>query len=251
MTTTIAVIGKSGSGKTSVTKAIFESMHEIYADKSILLVDTDLTCELGCTFGVEVSNTVYDIKMNKFDYKSRLPENMSRQEFMEWALQDIMINIHNEVDLIATGPVSSKDCRCYIAEKINDALVKLIESYDIVIFDCEYDLEYLNHLVDYHIDVTLIVADTSCGSVYSASKIKESSFKLASPGQIGLMMNKIKNRMIPDHISGLLCDYDLDILGTLPYDENLEQDCLSKESDILNESVKELLFRLNLPPLQS
>lgn len=247
MTTTLAVIGKSGSGKTSVTKAIFKSFHEIYPDKSILLLDTDLTCELACTFGVEVSNTVYDIKMNKFDYKTRLPENMSRQEFIEWALQDIMINIHNEIDLIAVGPISSKDCRCYIAEKINDALIKLIESYDLVIIDCEYDLVYLQHLVDYHVDVTLIVAETSCGSVYSAAKIKESSFKLASPGQIGLMLNKVKNRMIPEHISNLLCDYDLDILGTLPYDANLEKDCMLKESDILNESVKELLFRLNLP----
>jgi len=248
MTVTIAVTGKSGSGKTSISKAILESLHGTYQDKSILLIDTDLTCELGCTFGVDISNTVYDIKMNQFDYKSRLPENMSRQEFIEWALQDVMINLYNEVDLLAVGLVSSKDCRCYIAEKINDALVKLIEDYDIVIFDCEYDLEYLNHLVDYQVDVTLIVADTTCGSVYSAAKIRESSSKLASPGQLGLVLNKVKNR-IPEQISCLLKDYDLEILGTLPYDENLETDCLSKESEILNESVKELLFRLNLPPL--
>lgn len=249
MTVTIAVTGKSGSGKTSITKSVLEALHDTYPNKSILLMDTDLTGELGCTFGVDVSNTVYDIKMNRYDYKSRLPENMSRQEFIEWALQDVMINLYEEVDILAVGLVSSKDCRCYIAEKINDALVKLIEAYDIVIFDCEYDLEYLNHLVDYHIDVTLVVADTTCGSVYSAAKIKGTSVRLASPGQLGLVLNKVKNRLIPDHISNLLNEYDLEILGTLPYDENLEKDCLSKESEVLKESVKELLFRLNLPPL--
>jgi len=249
MTVTIAVTGKSGSGKTSVTKAILESLHDMHPDKSILLLDTDLTGELGCTFGVDITNNVYDIKMNQYDYKSRLPENMSRQEFIEWALQDIMINMYDEVDILSVGLISSKDCRCYITEKINDALIKLIDMYDIVIFDCEYDLKYLSHLVDYHIDVTLIIADTSCGSVYSAAKIKESSLALAAPGQLGLVLNKVKNRQIPENISNLLEDYEIDILGTLPYDENMENDCLSKESDILNESARELLFRLNLPPL--
>ena len=43
MTLTLAIIGKSGSGKTTVTKAFMRVMKEKYPEKSILLFDNDLT----------------------------------------------------------------------------------------------------------------------------------------------------------------------------------------------------------------
>ena len=66
---------------------------------------------------------------------------MSQQEFIEWALQDILIKIYDDVDLIVTGYVSSRECNSFTLDLINEALVRLIKEYDIVIFDCEYDLE--------------------------------------------------------------------------------------------------------------
>lgn len=158
-----------------------------------------------------------------------------------------MINLYDEIDLIATGYVSSRNCTCFTSNYINDALVKLIKHYDIVIFDCEYDLEYLHHLIDYPVDITLIIADPSITSVYSSAKIKESSLKHASPGQLGLILNKVKTKRIDENVSNLLKEYDLDILGTVPYDDNLENGTIYKDSDVVLESVEELLFRLNIP----
>ena len=248
MTISIAVIGKSGSGKTTLAKSILTALHEHYANKSILLVDNDLNCELGYTFGVDVKDTIYDIRAGKYGYKTRIPEGMSKYEFIEWALQDILINVYDDIDLIASGPVSTKNCNCFIAGQINDALVKLFKAYDIVIFDCEYDLEYLHQLVDYPVDVTLVVTDCSITSIYSSSKIKQSSVKLAIPGQLGVVLNKVKGQ-IPDNISKMLTEYDLDVLGTLPYDEALEHDSIKKDSPKLVDATKELLFRLNLPQM--
>lgn len=249
MTVAVAVIGKSGSGKTTLVKSILNAVHNSHPDKSVLLVDNDLSTELGRTFGVDIKNTIHDIRTGNYKYKAKIPEGMTKQEFVEWALQDILANLYDDIDLIISGPVSTKDCNCFIAEQIDEALVRLINSYDFVIFDCEYDLAYLNQLVDFPIDVTLIVADTSVSSVYSSEKIKESSLGFAAPGQLGIVLNKVKNRRIPENISAILTEYDIDILGTLPYDEKLEQDILTKDSELLSELVKELLFRLNLPPL--
>ena len=65
MTLTLAIIGKSGSGKTTVTKAFTRVMKEKYPEKSILLFDNDLTCELGHTFGLDIRNTVFGISSVK------------------------------------------------------------------------------------------------------------------------------------------------------------------------------------------
>ncbi|EKE03793.1 MAG: hypothetical protein ACD_20C00150G0006 [uncultured bacterium] len=249
MSATIAIIGKSGSGKTTLTNSLLTALHEAYPDKSILMVDNDLTCELGYTFGIETKDTISDIRSGKYKYKSKIPPDMTKQEFIEWALQDMVINLYDDIDIIASGMVSTKDCTCFVANQINDALIKLFKSYDIVIFDCEYDLEYLHQLVDYPIDVTLIISDTSLTSVYSAQKIKQSSLRYSSPGQLGLVMNKVKNRQVPENVSQVLSEYDLNILGFLPFDEELERDNIIKDSEIVIEAAKELMYRLNLPPL--
>lgn len=249
MATAIAITGKSGSGKTTLTKLILTTLHNQHPDKSILLIDNDLSAELGYMFGLDIKDTVSDIRSGKYKYKTGLPQNMPKQEFIEWALQDIIVNLYDDIDILLSGFVSSKNCTCFAARQINDALVKLIKTYDIVIFDCEYNLEYLNQFVDFPIDVTLIVSDTSVTSAYSSIKIHTSSMKIAAPGQIGLVLNKVKNRKIPENISRMFIEYDLDILGILPYDKQLEaDDNLAKESEILLEAAEELLFRLNLPP---
>ena len=55
MATKIAITGKSGSGKTTITKAFLKVVQEKFPDKSILLFDNDLTGELGHSFGYDIS----------------------------------------------------------------------------------------------------------------------------------------------------------------------------------------------------
>ena len=247
MTVTIAVIGKSGSGKTTFTSSLLAAYSEAHPDKSILLVDADLSRELGFSFGIEIKNSIYDIRTGKHRYPGKLPEGMSKQEFIEWALDDITQNLYDEIDIIVAGPAYTKDCSCFVANLIKESMTKLITNYDTVIFDCEYDLEYLRQIIDFPVDVTLIIADTSITSVYSAAKIKENSHELTAPAQLGILLNKVKNRKIPENVRSLLSEYDLDILGVLPFDEELESEELPKESRLMIDSTREILFRLNFP----
>ena len=143
MTTKLAVTGKSGSGKTTVTKAFLAIFQELFPEKSILLFDNDLSAELSHSFGLDIRNTIYGIRSGKHEYKTGIPEGMSKQEFVEWAMEDIVVSLSDNVDIIVSWFVGSKDCRCPITGQINDAVLKLIERYDIVIFDCEFDLKYL------------------------------------------------------------------------------------------------------------
>ena len=236
-------MGKSGSGKTTVVKAFLKIFQETFPDKSILLFDNDLTSELGHSFGLDIRNTIYGIRSGKHEYKTGIPENMTKQEYIEWALEDIIVSLNDNTDIIFSWFVGSKDCRCPITKQINDALVKLIERYDFVIFDCEFDLKYLNQLVDVDMDSALIIANPTEESAHLAKRIEEFSAKYVAGGQLGVILNKVGTKDVCS-VYELLKKYDLDILGVIPYDEKLTPE---RESKLISDSIKEFYFRLNIP----
>lgn len=249
MTVKLAITGKSGSGKTTIVKAFLQIFKEMFPEKSILLFDNDLSSELGHTFGLDIRNTIYGIRSGKHEYKTGIPDDMTKQEFIEWAMEDILVSIDDNTDIIVSWLVGSKDCRCPVTKLINDAVNKLINSYDIVIFDCEFDLKYLNQLVDTEVDSTIIVANPSEESAHLAKRIEEFSSKYSAGTQLGVVINKVENSNLSS-VYELLRKYDLDILGVIPYDKELEQNALSRESKAVQNAIKEFYFRLNLPQIK-
>lgn len=246
MAVKLAITGKSGSGKTTVTKAFLRLFQEVYPEKSVLLFDNDLASELGHSFGLDIRETIYGIRSGKHEYKTGIPENMTKQEYIEWALEDIIVSLDENVDIIVSWFVGSKDCRCPITKQLNDAIVKLIERYDIVIFDCEFDLKYLNQLVDIDIDSTLIIANPTDESAHLAKRIEEFSSKYSAGGQLGVVLNKVENKEITS-VYELLKKYDLDILGVIPMDETLLEHSIERESKVVQDAIKQFYYRLNLP----
>ena len=246
MTFKLAITGRSGSGKTTITKAFMHIFQEMFPEKSILLFDNDLSGELGHSFGLDIRNTIYGIRSGKHEYKTGIPEGMTKQEFVEWAMEDIVVEIADNVDLIVSWFVGSKDCRCPITGQINDAVLKLLKRYDIVIFDCEFDLKYLNQLVDTEIDTTLIVANPSEESAYLAKRIEEFSAKYAAGEQLGVVINKVENHDMTA-VYEFLRKFELDVLGVIPFDEELTKHPVEKNSKVVQDAIKQFYFRLNLP----
>ena len=218
----------------------------MFPEKTILLFDNDLSSELGHSFGLDIRNTIYGIRSGKHEYKTGIPEDMSKQEFIEWAMEDILVSLDDNVDIIVSWFVGSKDCRCPITKLINDAVYKLINRYDIVIFDCEFDLKYLNQLVDIDIDSTIIVGKPSEESAHLAKRIEEFSAKYAAGNQLGVVINKVDNDNLSS-VYDLLKKYDIDVLGVVPYDKELKNDPISRESKVVQDAIRQFYFRLNLP----
>ena len=246
MTLTIAVTGKSGSGKTTTVKNLHAFFRKKYPEKTILLVDNDLSCELGHTFEKDVRKTLYGIRSGKHEYKTGIPANMTKQEFIEWAIEDIIEPIDDCTDLIVSWLVGSKDCRCPITKQMNDAVYKLISRYDVVICDCEFDLKYLYQLVDTQIDITLIVTRPFRESVRLAKRIEEYSAKYAVEGQMGILLNAVKeeNKQKAHTLSE---EFGLSVLGVVPFDDTLIENPEEKLSEKVQNAIEQFYFRLNIP----
>ena len=121
----ILITGPTGSGKTTLTRAFCSLIREYFPDSSILLVDNDLSCELAGSFGLKSRNTIYGIRSGKHEYKTGIPSRMTKQEYIEWALEDILVEVEENVDLLVSWLVPSKDCRCPITGLMAEAVEKL------------------------------------------------------------------------------------------------------------------------------
>ena len=246
MTIKIAVTGKSGSGKTTITKSFLEVLRKRFPDKSILLFDNDLSGELGHTFGLDIRNTIYGIRSGKHEYKTGIPQHMTKQEYIEWAIEDIIVSLDDNTDLIVSWLGGLKDCRCPITEQINSALKKLISRYDIVLFDCEFDLKYLIQLVDIDIDLALIVTNPRIESINLAQRVADYSAKYAAGGQLGVVINKATNENI-NSASVLAKELGIDVIGAIPFDESIANGSVDRVSKVVVDAVDNLYCRLNLP----
>ena len=236
MTSTIAFIGKSGSGKTTLTRAFLKLIQKKFKDKTILLIDNDLTLELSDSFGIKTKNTIYGVKSGKHEYKTGIPEGMTKQEYIDWALEDIILNIDENADIIASWFVTPKDCHCPSTKLMRDSVTKLIERYDFVLIDCEYDLKYLNLLTDCMIDVAIIVSKPDKQDIALSAKIMEGSRKYAPNGQMGVLLNKVENNIPND----LLDSLELDLMGCIKKYDNINT------NDIIN-TLENIYARMNLP----
>lgn len=127
-----------------------------------------------------------------------------------------------------------------------DAILKFINQYDIVIFDCEFDLKYLNQLVDTEIDTAIIVTNPTEASIQLASRIEEYSAKYAAGGQLGVVLNRVDNKETSSMFE-LLRKYELEVLGVVPEDKNLAEHSVERESTAIQDAIKQFYFRLNLP----
>ena len=241
MTSTIAFIGKSGSGKTTLTRAFLKLLQKNFKDKTILLIDNDLTLELSDSFGIKTKNTIYGVKSGKHEYKTGIPEGMTKQEYIDWALEDIVLSVDENVDIIASWFVTPKDCHCPSTKLMRDSVTKLIERYDFVLIDCEYDLKYLNLLTDCMIDVALIISKADKNNIALASKISEGSKKYVSNGQMGVILNAVEDDNVP---MDLIDSLELDLIG-----------CIGKFDTVDNEDITNILevlyTRMNLPQERS
>ena len=198
--------------------------------------------ELSDSFGIKTRNTIYGVKSGKHEYKTGIPEGMSKQEYIEWALEDIVVEIDENVDMLASWFVTPKDCNCPSTKLMRDSLLKFISRYEFVIFDCEYDLKYLNLLVDCPIDEAIIVSRADKKSIALSAKIAESSRKYAYDGQLGVILNKIKKEEL-NNATELLNSFELNLLGYLERFDDVDN------IDIT--SILEIIYsRMNLPQIE-
>ncbi|MFC1901402.1 AAA family ATPase [Chloroflexota bacterium] len=221
MSINIAVAGKGGSGKTSVSSLVIRYLINNSLG-TVLAVDADPNSNLAESLGLEVKLTIGRI-LNSFQgEKLNIPSGMTKEAYLEYQL-NTAITESKGLDLITMGRGEGPECYCYPNVVIRKLIDDWANNYAFVVMDNEAGLEHLSRRTTQNIDELLLVSDHSVKGVRAIARTKE----LVAELKLAIKRESVIINLVPGGIDPLLKE-EMDRLGlipaaTIPVDEELQR----------------------------
>jgi CO dehydrogenase maturation factor len=215
----LAVCGKGGVGKTTVS-AIISSAMSRNSDKRTLVVDADHAGGLGLALGVTAkksiskvrSDTIREIKRGDRDKKDLA---MS----IDYLLMEALIERDN-LAFLSIGRPEDIGCYCSVNSLLRGAVETLADKFDFVLIDAEAGIEQVNRKVMSAVDYLLLVSDTSSKAVRVAEQISSVALEVSGQEKTGLLVNRI---ISDDEIDDVKERTTLEVIGWVPEDKTIRR----------------------------
>jgi CO dehydrogenase maturation factor len=169
----LAVSGKGGVGKTTVTALITRLLSES-GKYDILVIDANPDSNLPDVLGVTVTKTVGDVAtgLRKSLDKGDFSPQVSKREFLESRVFEILKETPN-FDLLVMGRTEGEGCYCLVNNLLTHIIDTLSKNYDLTIMDMEAGLEHLSRRTSRDVNIMLLVTDPSFMGIQTAKRITE------------------------------------------------------------------------------
>ena len=167
----IAVAGKGGIGKTTLSALLIKALQEL-GEKPILAIDADADSNLATLLGLHGAESVGELREDILRDIKNFPAGMSKAAYVEAGLHEIIVESEG-FDLITMGRGEGAGCYCYLNSLIRKFSDDLAPSYKWVIFDNEAGLEHLSRRTTQNVDALLVVVTENPLSLHSAKSIKD------------------------------------------------------------------------------
>lgn len=171
ITKRIAVAGKGGTGKTTLSALLIRYLMEERPGKSILAVDADANANLNEALGLEVNETISAILEDTKDPKA-VPTGMTKSVFVEYRLSRAMVE-EDAFDLLVMGTPEGPGCYCYPNDLLKKYLEQVSKNYDYLVTDNEAGLEHLSRRLLPMIDWLIVTSDATARGIRSAGRVRE------------------------------------------------------------------------------
>ncbi|MGL5507612.1 MAG: AAA family ATPase [Paraclostridium sp.] len=217
----IAVAGKGGTGKTSLTGLLINCLVN---DKKgpILVVDADANANINEVLGLDVDITLGQIReeINQREKQGNaFPGGMTKAQYLQYRL-NTSVSEGPGYDLIVMGRSEGEGCYCYVNGILREQTDKLSDSYDYLVIDNEAGMEHLSRKTTKHIDKLLLVSDCSRRSIQAVARIRDLARELKlNVRDMQLIVNKVPNGILNDGVKEEIEKHKLDLLGVVPLDE--------------------------------
>ena len=221
MSFNIAVAGKGGTGKTSVTSLVIRHLLRNNLG-TVLAVDADPNSNLAENLGLQVGQTVGRI-LNQFQGdKLHIPAGITKEAYLEYQL-NTAITEARKLDLITMGRGEGPECYCYPNTVIRKLIDDWAKNYDFVVMDNEAGMEHLSRRTTQNIDELLLVSDHSVKGLRAVARVRE----LVAELKLVVKRQSVIINMVPGGIDPLL-EEEMARLGmtpaaVIPVDEELRR----------------------------
>ncbi len=221
MSFSIAVAGKGGNGKTSVTSLIIRYLKN-EGKEPILAVDADPNANLGESLGLEVKETVGLMLASFQKDKINIPPGLTKEAYLEFKLNSILVESQG-LDLVTMGRGEGQGCYCYPNVILKKFIDNLAENYAYMVMDNEAGMEHLSRRTTQNIDELILISDHSVKGVRTVARIKElvSELKLSVKRQ-SVIINFVPNKLEP-LVAEELERLGIEPIATIPLDEGIHE----------------------------
>jgi CO dehydrogenase maturation factor len=225
MTKVVAVSGKGGVGKTSLSALMVRELRKD-PGKRILAVDGDPAVGFSAALGVEVKKTLDQIRTEVVASGKTGRAALLRR--LEYELADALTE-ERGFAFLAIGRSEGKGCYCKINELLKQMIADLVPSFDCIVIDGEAGVEQINRRVMEQVTHLLLVSDASKKGVHVAKTIFDVAGRSMRYEKAGLIFNRLKS-------DGDVAGADtgpLQVIGKLPESDGI------RVSDIQGKSLLE------------
>ncbi len=193
----IAVTGKGGVGKTTISSLLVRSMVK-KGSTPILVVDADPNSNLNEVLGLEVGDTIGTIREEMSERSGAMPGGMAKHEYLELKVNECMIEADG-FDLIVMGRPEGPGCYCFANNVLRDVLKMIGKQYPRIIIDNEAGMEHMSRRITTSMDHLLIVSNPTLRGLLAADRIQELVKQLKlSVGTMHLLINRAYNGLSPE-----------------------------------------------------
>ena len=196
MSKLIAVTGKGGVGKTTVSALLIKNL--LAAGKSpVLAIDADPNSCLDAALGVCVTGTVGQARED-VRVSSGTGANISKRELLRIKIEEGLVEA-NGFDLIAMGRPEGAGCYCYANNVLKDVIAEISSHYPAIVLDNEAGLENLSRRIVQKADAMVLVSDASNAGLQTLIRLYELAGEMGMAyGKLALVINKLRGAGMPD-----------------------------------------------------
>lgn len=197
----IAVAGKGGVGKTSISSAFVRLLTEAYPDARILAIDADPAVGLSTALGVEVRQTLDDIRKSII---ASVEDGAPREaiELLSEARYRIFETMVEEsaFSFLAIGRPESAGCYCKVNAYLKEVINLLSHDFDYVVIDGEAGIEQINRRVMEKVTHLVLITDPSRKGTQVIDTIKTVADELVMYDRCGAIVNRVTDPTLVPYI---------------------------------------------------
>ena len=224
---TLVTIGRGGTGKTSFVALMAKHLIN-QGDTPMLLVDVDPDQNLGEMIGVNLEeqgkSSISELVMETFLERGGTTVGVPPTERIESRIWEKGLYEGDDFDFVAIGTKWVEGCYCLPNSALKGALESITKNYKYVLIDSPAGLEHLNRRIATRIDDIFDVLDPSKKSFNHVKR----AFRIAKEVQIDFKnFYIIGGYRFPENLEAKAReDTDLEYLGKVAYDKNVEESVL-------------------------
>lgn len=232
MSHVIAIAGKGGVGKTTLSGMLIQRMCQM-GKSPILAVDADANSNLNEVLGVDVEMTLGDVReqieRSEMSKENPIPSGMSKADYAEIMFQRCL-NEDDDFDLLVMGRTQGKGCYCYVNGLLQAQMQKLLPGYKYMVVDNEAGMEHISRGILPKVDIILLVSDCSRRGIQAVGRIAELVKEVQMDVKtVKLIVNRAPEEELDAGIREEIEKQNLDLLGVIPHEPLVyEYDCAGK-----------------------